>query len=80
MGDSGSKIVSNDPPNVGNEQEKVKNPLQESHSENYNSTAPGGESSETITVAKQMPRTTLLNSLKTDICVSHEKECLLESI
>ena len=39
MGDLGSKIVSTNPPNVGNEQEKQKNPLQESQSENYNSTA-----------------------------------------
>ena len=41
---------------------KGKNPLQESQSENYNSTAPSGESSGAITFANQMHRTTLLNS------------------
>ena len=51
MGNSGSKIVSSDTPNLGIEQVKGKNPLQESQSENYNSTSPSGESSGAITVA-----------------------------
>ena len=56
MGDSGSKIISSDPPNVENEHKKDKNLFQERQSLNYNSTASGHKSSEAITFANQMSR------------------------
>ena len=66
MGNSGSKIISSDSLNVGNEQKNVKKTLQECQSENYKSAAPSDESSEAITVANQMHRTTLLHYLNTE--------------
>ena len=44
---------------------KREKPLQEYQSENYKITAPSGESSEAITAANRMHRTTLLHSLNT---------------
>ena len=44
----------------------VKKTLQECQSENYKSAAPSDESSEAITVANQMHRTTLLHYLNTE--------------
>ena len=65
IGNSGSKIISSDPLNLANEQEKRNKPHQECQSENYKSTSPSGDSSEAITVANQMNRTTLLLSFNT---------------
>ena len=48
-------------------------PPQKSSPETYNSTTPSGENAEDITVATQMQRTTLLNSLKTGRYVSPEE-------
>ena len=44
---------------------KLKKPHQKCQSENYNSRTPSGASSEAITVANEMHRTTLLNFLNT---------------
>ena len=52
---------------------KRENTLQESQSQNYNSTAPSGKRSEANTVANRMLRTTLLNSLNTGRYVPPEE-------
>ena len=77
MGDSGSKIISSDPPNVENEHKKDKNLFQERQSLNYNSTASGHKSSEAITFANQIHRTTRLNSLNTGRYVPPEESRLI---